>query len=331
MSPCPLSSAFMRFDLQAALVGLYLVMVSIALGPSLLGLGMLSIIRLKPFLKNAWSLSISSNLIAMGILVSIVLSGVYLIDALSPYTWYQPLDGVPKLNTLNQLCGCLLVSAYSVLLIGWVYYTVESRNAVSAFKMILKASHMQANSMIYSGFNLINFGVLFGSFALIFLLTLFLPHVWAITYMPVIAWNAYFVQDSPFSLINGVLLYEKEIEHYSYQNITYQNITSTDPNAARNITSLEYLPDPDWLQPKIYLKLYQTVVVYYSFIIFIVLCGITGTYYAPVRRKLHWRINMSIVPHRINLWPLGATVGKNWLACRNLLWRSTLAGARLNN
>ena len=187
---------------------------------------------------------------------------------------------------------------------------------------------MQANSMFYSGFNMINFGVLFGSFALIFILTLFLPHVWAITYMPVIAWNAYFVQDSPFSLINGVILYEKEVEHYSYQNITSQNMTSIDPNAT--ITTLGYLPDPDWLKPMIYLKLYQTVVVYYSFIFFIVLCGIIGTYYAPMRRKLHCRINMSFIPHRINPWPLGATSGRNSCAWCSLLQWLTLAFAKLH-
>lgn len=293
-------------------------MVSVALGPSLLGLSMLSIVRLRPFLKNTWSLTFLSHLIALGILVSIVLSGVYLIDAFSPYTWYQPVDGVPKLNTLNQLCGCLLVSAYSVLFIGTICTVIECKIFGTA-KISLKSTDMQASSNFLSGFNLMNFGVLFASFALIFLLTLFLPHVWAITYMPVIAWNAYFVHDSPFSLINGIVLYENEIEHYSYQNITYQNFTSIDPISATNITSLEYLPDPDWLQPMIYLKLYQTVVVYYSFIIFIVFCGIGGTYYAPIRRKLHWRINMSFIPHRINLWPLGATVGMYDLVYHSLL------------
>ena len=48
---------------------------------------------------------------------------------------------------------------------------------------------------------------------------------------------------------------------------------------------------------------------YYSFIIFIVAVGIVGTYYSPLRRYLHKRVNMCFIPKELNLWPTGASMG----------------------
>lgn len=298
-------------------------MASVALGPSLLGLSLLSIARLHSHFKNKFFLWFLTLTITAGIIVCVVLSGVYLIEANSPYIWYQPVDGIPMLNTLNQLCGCLLVSAYTPLSLAAICAVVGSlrRNRATVLQSVRDS--VQPNNKFAARLNLMNYGVLFGCFSLIFLLSLFLPHVWAITYMSVIAWNAYFVMDSPFSLIRGVILYQNQVEHYSFQNISYTNTTMTMTNSslsgslfntsmptqANNYTVLEYLPDPNWLQPMVFLKLYQTVVVYYSIILLIVTFGIVGTYYAPLRRQLHRRVDMWFIPKRINLWPVGASIG----------------------
>ena len=199
---------------------------------------------------------------------------------------------------------------------------------------------IQPNNQFVTKFNLLNFLVLFLSFAFIFVLTLFLPHVWAITNMSVVAWNAYFVVDSPYSLIHGVLLYESDHQHFAFQNITTMsqnltyvaanttsgmigNTTSTPSNMTMtpanmtmilvNITTttLDLLPDPDWLQPKVYLKLYETVVVYYSMIFAVVAVGIVGTYNSALRQYLHKRVNMCFIPKVINLWPVGASIGQS--------------------
>ena len=275
---------------------------SVALGPTLLGHSLLSIARLRPYSKG-YVPSILTSIIAAGAIICVVLSGVYLIDAFSPYIWYQPQDGVPLLNTLNQLIGCLIVSVYTVFGVAALIMAADSLGFSPPLKSLVlrETSRIQQSNDIRARFNGLNFIVLFISFAFIFILTLFLPHVWAITYMPVISWNAYFVLDSPFSLVKGVLLYQSNHTHFSYQNIT-------DPST--NATLLEYLPDPDWLQPMIYLKLYQTVIVYYSVIFGIVVCGIVGTYYTPLRRYLHQRVDMYVIPKAINLWPVGASIGK---------------------
>lgn len=325
--PCPLLSLkpyFFSF-LKAALVGVYLVMASVALGPSLLGLSVLSITRLRPHFKNNFFLWFLTVTITAGIITCAVLSGVYLIEYDNPYIWYQPLDGVPMLNTLNQLCGCLLVSAYSVLSVAAICSLIGSLKRNRAAALLSATDSVQPNNKFAARLNLMNYGVLLSSFSLIFLLTLFLPHVWAITYMSVIAWNAYFVQDSPYSLISGVILYQNQVEHYSFQNISYTNtsmnnssfggllLNSSDSMQNSTYTLLEYLPDPNWLQPMVFLKLYQTVVVYYSIILLIVLVGTIGTYYAPLRRHLHHRVNMWFIPKSVNLWPVGASIGMRCL------------------
>jgi hypothetical protein len=299
------------------------VMASVALGPSLLGLSLLSIARLRPHIENKFFLWFLTLTITAGTIVCVVLSGVYLIEANSPYIWYQPVDGKPMLNTLNQLCGCLLVSVYAVLSLAAIFAVLGSlrRNRAAVLQSVTDS--VQPNNKFAAKLNLINYGVLLSSFSLIFILSLFLPHVWAITYMSVIAWNAYFVQDSPFSLIHGVILYQNQVEHYSFQNISYTDtsmamsnssfsgslLNASTPALNNNYTVLEYLPDPDWLQPLVFLKLYQTVVVYYSIILLIVISGVVGTYYAPLRRHLHRRVDMWFIPKGINLWPVGASIG----------------------
>ena len=292
---------------------------SIALGPTLLGHSLLSISRLRSLSKSYIPAFLLSAIAAISV-IGVILAGVYLIDAFSPYIWYQPQDGVPKLNTLNQLLGCLIVSMYSLFSIAALMMAGDSLGLLPKEKPLTSAPtySIQPNNQFVTKFNLLNFLVLFLSFAFIFVLTLFLPHVWAITNMSVVAWNAYFVVDSPYSLIHGVLLYESDHQHFAFQNITTmsQNLTYVAANRTMvsvNITTttLELLPDPDWLQPKVYLKLYETVVVYYSMIFAVVAVGIVGTYNSALRQYLHKRVNMCFIPKVINLWPVGASIGQS--------------------
>ena len=294
-------------------------MISVALGPSLLGLSLLFIIRLEKHLEIALPLNFLTYLITAMIIISVILSGIYLIDAFNPYIWYQPVDQIPKLNTLNQLCGCLLVAAYSVLAVAALCAIFASRKFCKNRDKEVVRKSIQPNNKLFASDNLRNFAVLIASFFTIFGLTLFLPHTWAITSGNVIAWNTYFASDSPYSLISGVVLYRNEVQHFTNSSNTtsgsdqspYVNILSADVTA---LDSPELIPDPDWLQPLVYLKLYETVVVFYSVIFFIVISGIIGTYYTPFRRQLHRRINMSFIPKEINLWPLGASLGTSiWL------------------
>ena len=53
--------------------------------------------------------------------------------------------------------------------------------------------------------------------------------------MPIVSWGAYFVLDSPYSLIRNITVYRGHT-HYTYVNVTDAN----------NVTTLQYVPDPDW-------------------------------------------------------------------------------------
>jgi hypothetical protein len=293
-----------------------MVMISIALGPSLLGLSLLSINRLEKHFETTLPLNLLTYLITGIIIISVILSGIYLIDAFNPYIWYQPEDEIPRLNTLNQLCGCLLVAAYTVLSVAALCAIFASRKFGKNRDAEVVRKSIQPNNVLSARSNLVNFGILFASLVTIFGLTLFLPHTWAITAGNVIAWNAYFAFDSPFSLVSGVVLYRNDVQHFT-EAAPVDNSTGT--GYVRLVNALlgnvsafagpDLIPDPDWLQPIVYLKLYETVVVFYSIIFAIVAAGIIGTYYTPLRRKLHRRIKVSFIPKMINLWPLGASVG----------------------
>jgi hypothetical protein len=234
-------------------------------------------------------LNLLTYLITGIIIISVILSGVYLIDASNPYIWYQPEDEIPKLNVLNQLCGCLLVAAYTVLIVAALCAIFASRKFGKNRDAEVVRKSIQPNTIFSARSNLMNFGILFASLVTIFGLS-------------------------------GVVLYRNNVQHFT-EAAPADNSTGTGyvqgPSGLvdallGNVSAFagpELIPDPDWLQPIVYLKLYETVVVFYSIIFVIVAAGIIGTYYTPLRRKLHRRINVSFIPKMINLWPLGASVG----------------------
>jgi type IV secretory pathway component VirB8 len=163
-----------------------------------------------------------------------------LIDAFNPYIWYQGQDGVPKVNTLNQFLGCLIVPVYTVFSIAALYMVVDTCPIKFPNILIFKKKHqkislpdifkpknqkistksIQPENIINTKKNMKNLILIFCAFFLILFMSLFLPHIWVVTFMPLQAWNAYFVTDSPYSLIHGVLLYSSNKIVYSYQNVT---------------------------------------------------------------------------------------------------------------
>jgi hypothetical protein len=82
----------------------------------------------------------------------------------------------------------------------------------------------------------------------------------------------------------------------------------------KNVQTIQQtIPNPKYLKPKIYLKLYQDVIVFYTYILFIVICGTTSTYYYPFKRILSKRIPINFIPKIINIWPHGLSLGEVFL------------------
>lgn len=302
--------------------GTFLVLFSVGVGPLLLGYAVVALTRIKATHPKTYISSLL--LLASATTIGVIFAGVT-IDASSPHTWYQGPE--PKLNTLNQLLGGCLVAVYTPLGLTMYYIAtkfvrekfssqstkVESGNGNTTFDYDRMPMNLQSKLSFMA--NTKSIGIIVAAFLFIFFLTLFLPHTWAITYMPLITPSAYFVLDSPYSLVHGALFYVGDIEHYSWQNISHTNVSFMEDNLTQieyNDTwyTEEYLPNPDYLQPMVYLKLYPDVVVYYSFLLLVIAVGVAGTYWLPVRRLLHRRMRVDWIPKAVSLWPLGATLGE---------------------
>ena len=63
------------------------------------------------------------------------------------------------------------------------------------------------------------------------------------------------------------------------------------------------------LTPVVYLKLYETVVVFYAIIFGVCTVGLIGMTYPPLRRLLHQRIAFPL-PAIFSLWPYGICMGE---------------------
>lgn len=110
-------------------------------------------------------------------------------------------------------------------------------------------------------------------------LSLFLPHIWVITYMPLIHENAYYVQDSEWSLIHNVKLYSGDVTRFilsTPDNSTFMSNETIHSVLDVTLASNEsWIPDPNWLQPVVYVKLYQDIVVYFTILFAIIITGKT--------------------------------------------------------
>ena len=224
----------------------------------------------------------------------------------------------------------MIVASYGSLAVGCLAVTYHHLKSLYNDSNITvpSHSHLQAGSNILSSLKM-NISYIFLAVIMhvvVFVLTLFLPHLWAITYMPLIHPNAYYVLDSPYSLVRNYKLYEGKITHWieDLSSVGIGSNSSQMTNATRwlndtiggyNDTSgfdemVSLIPDPDYLQPVIYLKLYQDVVVYFSIILGIIVVGVAGTYTPSLRNFLHKRVPMRFIPRVMNLWPTGASIGE---------------------
>ena len=71
-----------------------------------------------------------------------------------------------------------------------------------------------------------------------------------------------------------------------------------------------------WMQPVVYIKLYEDVVVFFAVLLGVAAVGVAGTYHPPARRALHRRVNVGLPKAlaAVDPFPLGASVGELLLA-----------------
>ena len=71
-----------------------------------------------------------------------------------------------------------------------------------------------------------------------------------------------------------------------------------------------------WMQPVVYIKLYEDVVVFFGLLLGVAAVGLLGTYHAPLRRALHARLDVGLPKalRALDPFPLGACLGELLLA-----------------
>jgi hypothetical protein len=229
---------------------------------------------------------------------------------------------------LKQFIGGLLVSVFTPMLVAILFIFGAS---VSEYMISENSFNMNKEKKVFSLQSKINYKNNYKTnlfillvFSFIFILTLFLPNVWAKTGNKTISPTLYFTVSSPYSLVKNFLLYEGKFTHFIHQNISVTNTTNVIVNntIVGNVSSIYYkqqtIPNPKYLKPQIYLKLYEDVVVFYSFILFIVIFGSSATYYYPLKRILNKRIPIRFLPNIINIYPHGMSLGELCLLCSML-------------
>jgi predicted ferric reductase len=252
------------------------------------------------------------------LIICVLILSITHINAHSEYYWYQ--GPTPKINTLNQLLASGLVSVYvpfivavtasmivSIKEIKYRFYDDEDYflEDFSSKEATTLTSSSRLNDMyrslqpqIYLRPNMKSLIVISLSFAIFFLLTLFLPPNWANTTLNLMSGNAYMGVNSDWSLVHNVALYKRNVEHFLWFNIS-SNTTLDDDYVdidvgASSTDDIIQIPDSNWLQPIVYLKLYPDVIVYYCFIFGIITVSIASTYWLRLRRTLLRRFSVDV-------------------------------------
>ena len=301
-----------------------MIFMGLSMGPIYAGWSMITTSWFKK--KNPWRYIAFLFVCFAAMVTGTVFTFIYFIQPFSKWTWYQGSE--PKINTLNQLLGGLIVSifipfAITVLIMIWSALkqlpSLESSMVAKLYNGICKFN--------YSYANILSITLVALSFGLFFVLTMILPHTWAITSGTLVSSNTYFTADSPYSLVQGVLWYQGSVQHFvnvsdwtvleALGNSADSNTTWV-PTAAPTICpgNETYCADPEWLQPMVYLKLYPDVLVYYSMLFFMMSVGVFSTYNSIGRRLMHYRMDVNfIIPKIVSIWPLGMCVGELLLLC----------------
>ena len=275
-----------------------------------MGWAMITSSKLKK--KNPWRYIAFLSVCFVAMVIGTVFTFIYLIQPFSKWMWYQGSE--PKINTLNQLLGGLLVSIFIPFAITVLVMILSTLKQVPGLESsVITKLYNVISKFNYSYANVLSITLIAVSFGLFFVLTLVLPHTWAITSGNLISSNTYFTSDSPYSVIKGVMLYQGPVQYFINVSEAEERKYNMSTICPGNETTC---PDPEWLQPMVYLKLYPDVVVYYSMLFFIMVVGVSSTYNSIGRRFMHYRIDVnSIIPKIINLWPLGMCVGEFLLLC----------------
>ena len=106
------------------------------------------------------------------------------------------------------------MAAYAPLLFVSLYMTYDSACQLISKKKnrVIQEELLQPTSTLFQ--NVSGVTLLAVVTVTSFICTLLLPHLWFISYMPLVHENAYYVQDSTSSLIHNVKFYEGEITKF---------------------------------------------------------------------------------------------------------------------
>lgn len=267
---------------------MFLILFGAAIGPTFIGVALYTLVPLQKKYKPSF-------LVSLIVLLSVVVIGVVfsftkLIDPFNKYLWYVSGDK-PKLDVLNQFLGGVFVSIYIPVGIALVIMLTAYSNIYPriVFSLNSQISLLQPNTKLsYNWMGLLAIALSFSTF---FVLTTFLPNMWRNGLHDFVTPGGYFALNSPYSVVHNVTW---------FQGQPIINETSK-------------LPDPNYVVPAIYFKLYQDVIVYYAAVVAVVVVGAFSTYYAPLRRVMHMRMSVDWIPKIVSLWPYGICIGEIFL------------------
>jgi hypothetical protein len=196
------------------------VFLSASIGPTYLGSALINLTRFKH--SNMRLYLGVFGLVNGALMVCVLVLGIVYINAHSYWYWYQ--GPSPKINVLNQLMASVLVCIYTPFIIA------ISLSMVLSIKEITERQENEDGIIyeppdvgplqprIHLRGNLRVLGLIVFSFLVFFVLTLFLPPNWAQTSMSLMSANSYFAVNSPWSVIQNYVLYQRDVEHFILLN-----------------------------------------------------------------------------------------------------------------
>ena len=260
--------------------GVFLFFFSITVGPTALGYALLCLTRYQVTHKLMYFFVMI--IIDIALFITIVSVSAVFIGSDSYYYWYKGPN--PQVNALEMLMAGLVVAVYTPMFLAIAFATFQAAYDLTydvptsySFQPLQPKFSFRNNIWMIAG--------IVGTFIIFFVLTLFLPPTWSQRSPNIVSANIYFVKDSSYSLVHGILLYCKKTVHF-----VDSNVSTVDVSTGSITTIIESVPDPNWLQPQVYMKLYPDVVVFYVYVFVLIAGGVVGTYCIPVRRILQRKV-----------------------------------------